>query len=309
MANKYHRFINILLALLVTFLWSTSYIIIKKGLPEIPPLTFAGLRYFLAFIFLLPFLLFTKRRKDLQKITKQDVYKLITLGIVFYSLTQGAQFLGLFLLPAVTVSLLLNFTPLVVVFMAMFTIKEFPQPAQWTGILVFIAGVLIFFYPYGNLKGSLTGFAVMIIGVLANAGSSVLGRHLNLNGKLSPLAITVISMGVGSVIILAAGLSSETFPEFDAYNIILVLWLAVINTALAFTLWNYTLKTLKAVESSIINGTMLIQIAVLSYIFLNEEITIIKAAGIIVVACGALWVQTRSGKRLILRKVRPLEEA
>jgi drug/metabolite transporter (DMT)-like permease len=193
--------------------------------------------------------------------------------------------------------------------MAMFTISEFPQPPQWMGIIVFIAGVLIFFYPYGSLRGNLTGFAVMIIGVLANAGSSVLGRHLNLNGKLSPLAITVISMGIGSVIILAAGLSLEKFPEFDVSNIFLVLWLAIINTALAFTLWNYTLKTLKAVESSIINGTMLIQIAVLSYIFLNEEITIIKAAGILVVACGALWVQIRSGKRLILRKVTPLEEA
>ncbi len=303
MLNKYHRIINILLALLVTFLWSTSFVIIKKGLPEIPPLTFAGLRYFLAFIFLLPFLLFTKRRKELRKITKQDVFKLIMLGIVFYSLTQGAQFLGLFLLPAVTVSLLLNFTPLIVVFMAMFTIKEFPQPAQWTGIIIFMMGVLIFFYPYSNLEGNFIGFAVMAIGVLANAGSSVLGRHINLNRNLSSLTITVISMGIGSVIILAAGLSSEAFPDFNTNNIILVLWLAIINTAIAFTLWNYTLKTLKAVESSIINGTMLIQIAVLSYFLLNEEITIIKAAGIIVVACGALWVQIRSGKKLFFRKV------
>ena len=33
------------------------------------------------------------------------------------------------------------------------------------------------------------------------------------------------------------------------------------NTALAFTLWNGALRTLSAMESSLINGTMLVQIA------------------------------------------------
>jgi drug/metabolite transporter (DMT)-like permease len=293
---------SILQALLVTFLWSTSFIIIKKGLQEIPPLTFAGLRYFLAFIFLLPFLFFKEKKKELKTITWRDFLLLILLGIIFYSLTQGAQFLGLSLLPAVTVSLLLNITPLVVAFMAVFTIKEYPGPVQWFGILIFITGVLVFFSSYDNIKGNIAGFGVMITGVLANAGSAVLGRSINREGKLSPVTVTVISMGIGSLIILGTGLSIETFPDLDLYSIILILWLAVINTAFAFTLWNYTLKTLRAVESSIINGTMLIQITLLSYIFLEENITIIKAAGIIIVTAGAFLVQVRRNSRRVLRK-------
>jgi len=35
----------ILLALLVTFIWSTSWVFIKIGLREMPAITFAGLRY------------------------------------------------------------------------------------------------------------------------------------------------------------------------------------------------------------------------------------------------------------------------
>ncbi|HKZ55913.1 MAG TPA: DMT family transporter [Anaerolineales bacterium] len=42
-------------ALFVTFLWSTSWVLIKWGLDEIPPLIFAGLRYGLGFLCLLPF--------------------------------------------------------------------------------------------------------------------------------------------------------------------------------------------------------------------------------------------------------------
>lgn len=299
---------SILQALLVTFLWSTSFIIIKKGLQEIPPLTFAGLRYFLAFIFLLPFLFFKEKKKELKTITWRDFLLLILLGIIFYSLTQGAQFLGLSLLPAVTVSLLLNITPLVVAFMAVFTIKEYPGPVQWFGILIFITGVLVFFSSYDNIEGNLAGFGIMIIGVLANAGSSVLGRSINRQGKLSPVTVTVLSMGIGSLIILAAGLSIETFPDLNLYGIILILWLAIINTAFAFTLWNYTLKTLRAVESSIINGTMLIQITLLSYIFLDENITVIKAAGIIIVTAGAFLVQVRRDSWRVLRKNAAVEE-
>ncbi|MEZ4516648.1 MAG: EamA family transporter [Chloroflexota bacterium] len=44
----------VLQALLVTFLWSTSWVFIKLGISDIPPITFAGLRYFLAFLVLIP---------------------------------------------------------------------------------------------------------------------------------------------------------------------------------------------------------------------------------------------------------------
>jgi O-acetylserine/cysteine efflux transporter len=89
----------ILLALLVTFLWSTSFVIIKLGLKEIPPLTFAGLRYSIAFVCLLPFLFTKKNISVVKNLEKRDWTKLILLGILFYAFTQGTQFIGLSLLP------------------------------------------------------------------------------------------------------------------------------------------------------------------------------------------------------------------
>jgi len=44
----------ILEALLVTFLWSSSYIFTKFGLIDIQPLTLVGLRYLIASIVLVP---------------------------------------------------------------------------------------------------------------------------------------------------------------------------------------------------------------------------------------------------------------
>ena len=69
MLSNQSRFWAILLALFVTFLWSTSWILIKIGLKEIPALTFAGLRYLLGFFFLLPLLawLFLGEQRSLQQ--------------------------------------------------------------------------------------------------------------------------------------------------------------------------------------------------------------------------------------------------
>jgi drug/metabolite transporter (DMT)-like permease len=57
----------ILQALFVTMLWSSSIILIKKFLVDVPPLAFTGIRYMLAFLFLLPGLL--KRRGEVKQLS------------------------------------------------------------------------------------------------------------------------------------------------------------------------------------------------------------------------------------------------
>ncbi len=283
----------ILQALLVTLLWSSSFVIIKLGLDEIPPILFAGLRYFLAFVVLLVISLSKQKLEEVKSFSRKDWINLISLGIVFYTLTQGAQFLGLSLLPSVTVSLMLNFTPIVVAVLAIFFLKEFPSVRQWFGSLLFLAGVLFYFLPLIEDHNPVLGIIIMSGGVLANAGAAILGRNINRTAHISPLIITTISMGIGSIILFATGTISEGIPPISITNILLLIWLAVVNTAFAFTLWNVTLQKLTAIESSIINGTMLFQIAFLAWIFLGESITLKEGIGIIIAAFGAVLVQLK----------------
>jgi drug/metabolite transporter (DMT)-like permease len=281
------------LALLVTFLWSTSFVIIKLGLAEIPPLTFAGLRYSIAFICLLPFVFTQINKSVIKNLKKSDWIKLILLGILFYAFTQGTQFIGLSLLPAVTVSLWLNFTPLIVAVMAIFLINEYPTFLQWIGVFLFVFGILAYFYPVALSENQELGLIVMTIGVLANSASAVLGRSINREAKINAVVVTIVSMGIGSIILLIAGIAIQGLPSISLQNVLYLLWLAVINTALAFTIWNFTLRTLSAMESSIINGTMLIQIAILAWIFLGEGITLQEGIGMLIAACGAILVQLK----------------
>ncbi|MEE9166720.1 MAG: DMT family transporter [Candidatus Neomarinimicrobiota bacterium] len=288
--------IAVLQALLVTFLWSTSFIIIKWGLLEIPPITFAGLRYVIAFVCFVPFILTRKHLEEIKRLTTHQWKKLVMLGLVFYTVTQGAQFLGLSLLPAVTVSLILNLTPLFVAIGGIFLLEERPTLLQWTGVSLFIIGMIAYFYPVVLTGNEAWGLVIMTVGVLANSWASVLGRDINRNRNISPLVVTLVSMGIGSALLLIIGLTTEGLPSVSPRSFMYLIWLAVINTAFAFTLWNVTLRTLTAMESSIINGTMLIQIAILAWVFIGEKITPIEGTGIVIAAVGAVLVQMRRNR-------------
>jgi len=296
--KKKHHINTILQALLVTFLWSTSFVIIKKGLLEIPPITFAGLRYGLAWLFFLPFVLRSKNRAEIKKITRSQWKKLILLGVVFYTFTQGAQFFGLFYLPSVTVSLMLNFTPILVAIMGVFLLNEKPTALQWGGAALFLIGIFTYFFPVALAGNRALGLVIMGFGVLANAVAAIIGRDVNRSKNIHPLIITFVSMGIGAFILLVIGFSTNGIPMVSSRNWIYLFWLAGINTAFAFTLWNHTLRSLTAMESSIINGTMLIQIAILAWVFLGESITLQEGCGMLIAAIGAILVQLKRKKKV-----------
>jgi drug/metabolite transporter (DMT)-like permease len=292
------RLITILQALFITFLWSTSWVFIKIGLNDIhiPALTFAGLRYCLAFGVLLAYGAYTQRLSKLQTLSRQDWLKLFGLGIVFYTITQGSQFVALTYLPSALFSLMLNFTAIVVALAGIQLLKEYPTPIQWGGMLVFFIGVLIYLYPIYFPAEMVLGLIVGLTSMLANAGGAILGRYVNRDHSISPFIVTIVSMGFGSLLLLGTGLIVEDLPPIPLEGWGIIFWLAVVNTAFAFTVWNFTLRTLSATESSIIMNTMLIQIAILAWIFLGEEITLQEGIGLGIASVGVLIVQVRRCK-------------
>lgn len=285
----------ILQAIFVTILWASSWILIKIGLRnDLPPVTFAGLRYGLAWLCLLPFILSSQvKRSEFKSLSRTEWGRLGILGLVFYALTQGSQFLSLAYLPAAMVSLLLNLTPVVVGVAAVIFLNERPTALQWFGIGLATIGVGIYFLPIALPQAQVIGVTIALVGVLANAGSSLLGREINRSGLLTPLLVTFISMGIGSLLLLIIGIITQGFGSMTWQDWAIIFWLAVVNTAFAFTLWNQTLRTLTAVESSVINSLMMPQIAILAYVFLGEALSAKEIWGLILVGVGVLIVQMK----------------
>jgi drug/metabolite transporter (DMT)-like permease len=273
-------------------------VLIKWGLnAALPPITFAGLRYGLAFLCLVPFVLANPaERSALRSLPRALWIELVLLGAVLYALAQGAQFLSLAYLPAATVSLLLNLTPLLVAALAVAVGGEPPARAQWGGVALTVLGVGVYFLPLDlpALQGA--GLAAALVCLGANAAASLQGRRVNRAAVHSPLLITTVSMGIGAALMLAVGIGVQGMGRLSVSQWAILAWLAVVNTAFAFTLWNRSLRALTAVESSVLNGTMMPQIAILAWLFLGEPLALRQIAGMALVAAGALIVQL--GRRM-----------
>ncbi len=288
-------FIAILQALLVTFLWSTSFILVKFGLEDLKPLTFSGIRYFMAFLFLLPLAL---ARKDGNVISSKKTWLLLVLiGIAGFTIGQGFITVGLWFLPATATSIILPIVNngLVILFSAVL-LKEHPRRLQLFGILMALIGTYAFYYP-PNLTGS-ESFGVLITALsgLGYAYWMISNRKLLGRNEFGALRLTTITMGFGSIILLLSALVIEGIPQLTSRVILILLWLSLVNTGFAFTLWVHTLKTIKTFESSILNNSMLVQIAILAFIFLGEELSFIQLLAIFLVTLGIFIVQYKGAQ-------------
>ena len=277
-------------ALLVTFLWSTSYILTKIGLTEISPLVLVSLRYVVASLILVPAAVL---RGEHRALDGRAALKLVFLGITGYSVAQGLQCVGLYHLPAVTVTFILNFTPVIVLTLGLVFLKTTPTPRQVAGIALVIAGAYIYFGG-GVSASSLTGVIVTFVSGLGWAAYLVASRAFFKPGEIGPLGLSAFAMGVGTVFIAGSAWVYEGFTALSLGGWGIVLWLGVVNTAAAFFLWNHALQRVEAFEISILQNTMLIQIAILSVIFLGEKLTASKMLGMAAVFVGVLIVQLSS---------------
>ena len=282
--------VALLKAFFVTFLWSSSYVLVKVGLTEISPLSLVALRYVVASLILLPLAL---RRGEGEFLRDSgNVVKMAVLGLSGYTVAQGLQCVGLFYLPAVSVTFILSFTPLIVAVLGVVALKEYPRLHQLAGMgLVLVGAYMYFNAPLGG--NSLLGVGITLVSGIGWGSYLVLGRLLLVRDELDPLGVTAFSMGFGTLLLTLVAFSVEGLPSVSLTGWGIIIWLGVVNTALAFFLWNHALQRLEAFEISVLQNTMLVQIAVLSWMFLGEQLTVAKLIPMALVFIGALVVQLR----------------
>jgi len=270
----------LVLAIVVTFLWSSSWVMLRWAIEDhgMTPILGAGLRYLLACIGIASVVgARPADRRALGGIGRRDLGLLLVLGLVFYAVTQGAQVIAIASQPAATTSLVLSFTPLLVALVSQASLGERPTPLQVLG------GALM----------TAVGMAAALVGLAANVTSSVLGRAVNRSLRLPSRVVTVVSMAVGAVALVGVGLALEGPPRLDPVGWLLIGWMAVVNTALAFTWWNESLRHLSATESSAVNNLMLLQIAALAWLLLGEAPGAVQWLGMVLVTLGILAARER----------------
>lgn len=275
-------------AVLVSLIWSSTFVIVKFGLETLGPLTIAGLRYTLGAIVLLPFLLFgQKGRKPIPK----DLWlKLVLIGISAYTIGNGALFWGLKYIPATTGSFLMGLIPLLVMVGAAVTLKEVPTKWQVFGVAVSLAGSALFF-SIGLEPGESGGLIILGVGLLGFMAFSLLGRGIARDRSLDTITLTTLPLLIGGVFTIILATLVEGLPQFTARSLFIVLWLALINTALGYFLYNHALRELTALEMNMIMNLSPLFTALLSWIMLGEYLNGLQFVGMLIMITGVIIVQ------------------
>jgi drug/metabolite transporter (DMT)-like permease len=289
------RWVGITIALFVTFLWSTSYILNKLAFAEgIRPLTLAGLRYLLAAVTLFGLRSLIAKRSVAQAPTTAppSAWQYIGLGIAGYLVAQGLQYWGQYFVTPTQSSMMLSVgNTLLVLLIGWFSLRERPGVVQSVGLLVALTGSVLYYYPFGLAADHLFGLAMLLCSGLGYAIQLTANRSLLQRQAAGPFDLTLYPMAVGAATMLVLGFLLEPWPGITTKLLGLLLWLGPINGALAFLLWTISQRALQAFESSALNNSMLLQIAALDALLLGREIDPKGLFALVLVAAGILTVQ------------------
>ncbi len=172
----------------------------------------------------------------------------------------------------------------------MIWLKELPTRLQLVGVVIGLLGGVLFFSP-GLSAGEPLGLAIVAVGLLGNAAYGLLGRALARGGRVDTLSLTAIPLALGGLLLFPFALLIEGVPTFVPQAWALVMPLAVINTAVAYVLYNHALKVLAAFEVSVILSINPLVTALWGWFLLSERLQSFQILGMAVVIIGVALVQ------------------
>ncbi len=279
------------LAVITTLLWSGSYILNKLAfLDGVGPLTLSGLRYFFASLLL--FLLGSrKKQKGGQTLPP---YLMILLGLLGYAIAQGLQYVGQAYLTPTQSSLLLSVgNTAIVLLVDKLWLRENQTPGDRIKLLFLIAGICMYYYPWGSAQLSVTGMLFMLLSSVGYALYMTFIRRIVTKQLIPTGSLVAQPMFAGSVILLTAGFLVEGLPVITLRLALILLYLSFISGALGFTLWTWSQKELTVFESSSINNLMLIEIALMDFLFFNRSFSAVQIIAILIVFGSVIAIQRR----------------
>ncbi len=281
------RLVAVAEALFAATIWASSFVGVKVALEHAGPLTVGGLRYFAAFLLFLPLL-----GRASPALAKGAWVRLTAIGIAQYTVGNAALFWALGRLPATAGSLSLALVPIMVVLFQVLWLRERPGGLALCGVALTVGGAVVFFSRDAG-AGQATALAALGLAVVAFAVLPVLGRELARDQTVSTVPLTAIPLGIGGGVLLSLALVWEGVPRLPLSTWGVVAGLALVNTALAYLLFNHALQHLTATEANVILNLSPFGTAILAWYTLGERLTGWQIVAMATVLVGVVLVQVR----------------
>jgi drug/metabolite transporter (DMT)-like permease len=239
-------------AVIACLLWSTAYASIKVGLQYDTPFHFAGLRFMIAGLLILPF---TVRPAAFIKMVREHWRIVVWVTILQTILNYALFYQGMSLVPGALGAVIVGSQPLVTAVVASLMHKDDKLTRKKLITIVFgISGVILISagrqaFEFGTAIEMLGVFMILIANI-ATATSNVL-VSIKSNG-MNPLVLSSVSLFTGGLTIFLFSIPLEgSKGPFPAEYWLILLWLSFM-AAFAFSLW-YKLLQRPGVKVSELN--------------------------------------------------------
>jgi len=276
---------------LVCLLFSTTWLAIRIGLADLPPIGAAGLRFLVAF----PILLAIARWKRLRlPQARADWALALQLGLTMFAIPFALIYYAEQTVPSGLAAVLFSAHAIFVALLAHFILHDEPlTAARIFGILVCLAGLLIVFHDRLQAAGSWLGEAALVLTAAIQATSSIAIRRAR--GRVPAVMLSCIGAGVGAVLLLgaSAALGEPLLARMTPKGAATILYLAIFGSVIAFTL---TIRLIDDLGANRLAMTVYITpVAALlwGWLILGEQLGPGVAAG---AACivGGVWLAGRA---------------
>jgi drug/metabolite transporter (DMT)-like permease len=266
--------IKVLLVGMLCLIWGSTWLAIKIGLEDSPPVLGAGFRFVLSCLIL--FSLVYWKRLPLTK-SKRDWKNIIIPGFCAYFVSYGLVYWGEQHINSGLAAVLFATFPFWVAIFAHFMLpNEKFNLVKLFSLLVGFSGILIIFWDNLHLSGSTENALGMFALLSSGASSAYAGvrtkRDLH---HVDPIVISAQQMLVGMLLLLIVGFTFEDIKTFQITqkSVGALLYLALFGSALAFSVYFYLLKTTDATKLSLIAFVTPIVALLLGWLMADEKVT------------------------------------
>jgi drug/metabolite transporter (DMT)-like permease len=277
----------VLVWLLLCLIWGTTWLFIKLGLQDLPPLTFAGIRFVIAVAVLL---LVIAVRKAPPPASRSDLKLLALTGFLAFSMNYGLLFWGEQHVSSGLAALLQSTIPLFGLVLGHYKLSTEPMSLpKLCGVLLGMLGVGLIFADQLQAGGrmALEGSAAIIIGAFCVAYSNV---HVKARGThLDPAWLAAGQMIFGLIPLLIGGVLFEGNPlrlRWTGLAVASLLYLALVGSSLAFVLYYWLVRHMAVSTTMLISLVIPIVAVLVGMAVLGEQVTWKVASGGVVVLAG-----------------------
>jgi len=278
-------------------IWGSTWLFIKLGLEDLPPFTFAGIRFIIALAIV--FSIIRIRGIALPR-ARADWILLAVTGILSFGFNYGLVFWGEQYITSGLAALLQATTPAFGLVFAHFNLPgERLSWAKIGGVVLGVCGVAVVFSNQLAIAGrqALAGCVALVLSSIFVAYSNVLVKKHGKN--LNPAIMAAGQMLFGLLLLLVAGITLEGNPlrfHWTPMAVIALLYLAVVGSVIAFLLYYWLILNMDVTKSMLIALVTPVVAVILGMIVLNEEFGWRTLAGGAMIMLGIAFIVLRRNR-------------